>query len=138
MRTLVDASVLSLSLRRSKDAVLNHDQQTLVSLLTEMIEDGRFALIGPIRQEVLYGIREAGHFEKLRTTLAAFPDEPLSQHHFEEAARLFSLCRSRGVSCGSIDMMICAMAVEKRWAILTAEAGMNRCIAVLQAEGLLG
>ena len=137
MRALVDASVLSLSLRRSKNAVLNPDQQILVSLLTEMIEDGRFVLIGPIRQEVLSGVREAGHFEKLRTTLAAFPDEPLSQSHFEEAARLFNLCRSRGVSCGSVDMMICAVASEKRWAILTADAGMKRCIAVLQSEGLL-
>ena len=46
--------------------------------------------------------------------LEAFRDEPITTHHYEEAARLFNLCRSHGVECGSIDILICAVAVEMR------------------------
>ena len=124
-------------LRRKSKAAINHDEQLLLTSLTEAIRDGRVAIIGPIRQEILSGIREASQFEKLRTALASFPDEPLSTNDYEEAARLFNLCRGRGVECGATDVLICAVAVRKHWAILTSDGGLKRCIEVLHAEGLI-
>jgi predicted nucleic acid-binding protein len=137
VRVLVDSCVWSLLLRRKARASLNGDEQFKLASLKEAIRDGRVAILGPIRQEVLSGIKAAVQFEKLRAALATFPDEPLTARQYEEAARLFNLCRSRGFECGSIDILICAVAVEMGWDILTSDQGLTRCIRVLRAEGLL-
>lgn len=137
MKILVDTCAWSLLLRRKTKAALNHDEQLLLTSLTEAIRDGRVAIIGPIRQEILSGIKKASQFEKLRSALEAFPDEQLTTTHYEEAARLFNLCRGRGVEWGATDVLICAIAVQKHWAILTSDGGLKRCIEVLRAEGLI-
>ena len=137
MKILVDTCAWSLLLRRKSQVATNEDEQLMLTSLTEAIGDGRVAIIGPIRQEILSGIREASQFEKLRTALASFPDEPLSTNDYEEAARLFNLCSGRGVECGATDVLICAVAARNRWDILTSDGGLRRCIEVLRAEGLI-
>lgn len=94
-------------------------------------------MIGPIRQEILSGIQVAAQFDKLRTALEPFEDEPLTTRHFEEAARLYNLCRSRGVECGSTDILICAVAIERQCGILTFDRGLERCIEALRAAGIM-
>jgi hypothetical protein len=137
VKLLIDTCVWSLLFRRRNTAALSVDEQIHLESLTDAIQDGRVVIMGPIRQEALSGIRDTAQFEKLRTALAAFPDEPLTAHHYEEAARLFNLCRSRGVECGSTDILICAAAVEMRWTILTFDQGLMRCILILRDEGLM-
>lgn len=136
MKLLVDTCAWSLLLRRKSSAALNRDEQATLTSLTEAIRDGRVAIIGPIRQEILSGIRGSGQFEKLRNALTAFPDEELSTLNYEEAARLFNICRSQGIACGSTDILICAVAARKQWNILTYGQGLKRCMEVLQTEGL--
>ena len=114
------------------------DEQFMVTSLTEAIEDGRIAILGPIRQEVLSGIKDQAQFDKLKARLATFHDEPLTMLHYEEAARLFNLCRSRGVECGATDILICAAAMQMQCAILTSDQGLKRCIEVLRTEGRIG
>ena len=116
---------------------MSGDEQLVLASLVEAIKDGRVGIIGSIRQEVLSGIKDLAQFEELRFALEAFPDEPLTTLHYEEAARLYNLCRSRGVECGSTDILICAVAVRMQWTILTCDGGLNRCIEVLRAEGLM-
>ena len=135
MKFLVDTCVWSLLLRRRNATDLNGEDQLLLASLREAIQDGRVAMIGPIRQEILSGIKDSAQFEKLRSTLNAFPDEPITTPHYEEAARLFNRCRSRGVQCGSVDMLLCSVAVKERWSILTRDEGLKRCIEVLRNEG---
>lgn len=134
MKLLVDTCVWSLLLRRGDGTELNSGDQILLELLQEAIRDGRVAMIGPIRQEILSGIKDSAQFEKLRRTLQAFPDEPLTTEHFELAARLFNRCRSRGVQCGAVDMLLCAVAAHQHWSILTGDAGLKRCIEVLRSK----
>lgn len=134
MRLLVDSCVWSLALRRKHGAALSKDEQRTVASLTEAVSNGSVAMIGPIRQEILSGIREPSQFDKLRSTLEAFPDEPLVTSDYEEAARLFNLCRSSGVQCGPIDMLICAVALQNSWSILTHDQGLKRCLAVVQPD----
>ncbi len=136
MKVLVDACVWSLSLRRKDPAALNGEEQRMVALLVDAIQDGRVAMVGPIRQEVLSGIREIAQFERLRRALEAFPDTPMATPHYEEAARLFNLCRSRGVECGAVDILLCAVASRERWSLLTTDGGLKRCIETLRAEGV--
>jgi predicted nucleic acid-binding protein len=136
VKVLVDACVWSLMLRRRGKTVLSYEEASARASLTEAIENDSVVIIGPIRQEVLSGIRDQAQFAKLRTRLAAFHDVPLSAVHYEEAARLFNLCRQRGVECGATDILICAVASQMRWSILTNDRGLERCIQVLRAEGL--
>jgi predicted nucleic acid-binding protein len=136
VKVLADACAWSLMLRRRNPVVLSADERLIRDALIEAIRNGHVVIIGPIRQEVLSGIKDPAQFAKLRSALGAFPDEPLTTFHYEEAARLFNLCRSRGVECGAVDILICALAAEMRWSILTNDQGMVRCIQVLRAEGL--
>lgn len=136
MKVLADSCAWSLLMRRRKGTVISGDEQLVLASLTEAIKDGRVAIIGPIRREVLSGIKYLVQFEKLRFALEAFPDEPLTTPHYEEAARLYNLCRSRGVECGSTDILICAVAVRMQWTILTCDVRLKRCIQILRAEGL--
>lgn len=136
MKTLVDSCVWSLLLRRKDKSALSGDEQQKVMLLRNAIQDGRVAIIGPIRQEVLSGIKEPAQFEKLRRMLGAFSDEPTPTGDYEEAARLFNICRSHGVECGRVDMLLCAVAARKHWSILTTDGGLKRYMEALKAEGL--
>jgi len=136
MKTLVDSCVWSLLLRRKDKSALSGDEQQKVMLLRNAIQDGRVAIIGPIRQEVLSGIKEPAQFEKLRRMLGAFSDEPTPTSDYEEAARLFNICRSHGVECGRVDMLLCAVAARKHWSILTTDGGLKRYMEALKAEGL--
>jgi predicted nucleic acid-binding protein len=128
MKLLIDSCVWSLVLRRKPAAILSREEQETVAALTEAIRDGRAAIMGPIRQEILSGIKEPVQYEKLRSVLRSFADEPLTTSDHEEAARLFNLCRSNGVQCGSVDILLCAVARQRHWAILTFDQGLKRCI----------
>jgi predicted nucleic acid-binding protein len=137
MKTLVDTCVWSLFLRRSGKAALNPEERNVVTLLAEATRDGRVAIIGPIRQEILSGIRDKSQFSKTEQILEPFPDEELTTADYVEAARLFNICRDRGVECGVVDILICAAAVRRGFDILTNDTGLLRCIQVLRAAKLL-
>ena len=45
-----------------------------VVALVRLVEQGLVVLLGPVRQEVLSGIKHRDQFERLRERLAAFPE----------------------------------------------------------------
>jgi len=137
VKVLVDTCVWFLLLRRKQGTVLSADEQGSVTLLRGAIRDGRVAIIGPIRQEVLSGIEHWGQFVRLRAALGRFSDETLTEVHFEQAARLFTLCQSKGVGCGATAILLCAVAIERGFELLTTDRGLKRCAQVLRAEGLM-
>jgi predicted nucleic acid-binding protein len=120
MNVLVDTSIWSLALRR-KPKDLNPTEQKLVSNLTEFIREGRIIMIGVIRQEILSGLKETNALEKLKGVLRAFPDEVLNTDDYEEAARCYNQCRSKGIASFTVDMLICAVALRRQLAIFTAD-----------------
>jgi len=130
MKVLVDTSVWSLFLRRRTRTTLNPEELKLVGLLREATQDGRVAIIGPVRQEILSGIRDKSQFSRTEQILDPFPDEDLTKD-FVEAARFFNLCRDRGVECGVVDILICSVAVRRRFAVLTNDQALIRCLRVL-------
>jgi predicted nucleic acid-binding protein len=130
VKLLVDTSVWSLALRRKDAASLSSDEQKLKSELTQAIQDGRVAMIGLIRQELLSGIKEQAQFEKVKSALAPFVDEHINTADHEHAARLYNECRSQGFEVGPIDMLICAVAVRRNWQVLSNDSGLSRCLAV--------
>jgi len=136
MKLLADTCAWSLMLRRGNPAALIAGDRLMLTTLKDAIQDVRVAMLGPIRQEVLSGIKESAQFERLRTALAAFPDEPITTAHYEEAARFFNICRSRGVECGAIDILLCAVATRERWSLLTNDGGIKRSMEALKSEGV--
>ena len=137
MNVLVDTCVWSLSFRRRDKGLLSADEQRMAGSLADAVRNGRVLIIGPIRQEVLSGIRDKSQFAKIERLLDPFPDEPLLTADYIEAARLFNLCRDHGVECGPVDILICAVAVRNHCVILTGDQGLMRCIDVLRRQKLL-
>lgn len=115
MNVLVDTSVWSLALRRS---VTVHP---MGRVLRNLIVDGRAAIIGPIRQELLSGIKLKQQFDALCTRLQAFPNIALESEDHEEAARFFNTCRSSGIQGSNTDFLICAVAVRREMPIFTTD-----------------
>lgn len=117
MNILVDTCVWSTALRGKGPHV-----DPFVAELAELIHEVRACLIGPIRQELLSGIREAAQFKSLRQRLKPFPDIETCAEDFERAAEIFNLCRSRGIQGASTDFLICAVADRRALPILTSDA----------------
>jgi len=116
MKVLVDTSVWSLALRRNLPA-----DGPEVSELFELVREVRVQIIGPIRQELLSGIKSQAHFQKLRNHLRAFPDLELTPRDYETAAEFFNLCRGKGIQGSNTDFLICAVAVRHHIPILTTD-----------------
>ena len=117
---LVDTPIWSLALRR-KTRDLNAQEQGLTQTLAELIREGRARIMGPIRQELLSGVREEERFLKLRQYLRAFDEPALEAQDYEEAARMNNQCRARGIAGSAIDFLICAVSRRRGWAILTTD-----------------
>jgi predicted nucleic acid-binding protein len=127
VKVLVDTSVWSLALRRRATPVA----QPAVEELRRLIAAGRAAMVGPIRQELLSGIREKDAFAKLRAQLEAFPDEPIVTADYERAAEHFNACRARGLQGSNTDFLLCAIAQRQRMAILTTDEDFSRYAKVI-------
>ena len=116
MKVLIDTSIWSLALRRRRSG---HNPYVLE--LENLIGKSLVQIIGPIRQELLSGIREQRQFEKLRDRLQAFPDLALTREHYEKAAEFFNICRNQGLQGANTDFLICSVAVEQDIAIFTSD-----------------
>ncbi len=130
MMVLVDTSVWSLALRR-KQADLSRGEQDLKTALQELVQDGRAQIVGPVRQELLSGIRAEETFRKVRDALRAFDEPQLRIQDYEEAARLSNICRARGIAGWAIDFLICAVAHLRNWEVFTTDRDFIRYRKVL-------
>lgn len=122
MKVLVDTSVWSLALRRRRVP----PEHAAVDELRRLIADGRAALVGLIRQELLSGIRDEVTFMRLRDHLHAFPDEPIGIADYEQAAAHFNACRARGLQGSNTAFLLCAIASRRRMPILTTDEDFRR------------
>lgn len=127
MKVLVDTSVWSLALRRKRQ----DDNDRLTSALAALVEDGRVAIIGAIRQELLSGVKEQAQFDRLRGHLRAFPDTAVTTEDHEEAAAFFNRCREKGLQGSNTDFLICAIAARNGFAIFTTDEDFARFAKVL-------
>ncbi len=116
MRVLVDTCVWSLALRRERST-----EEAVVKELGELISESRAQCIGPIRQELLSGIKDKKQFSKLRSALQAFPDLALETGDYECAAEFYNLCRRKGIQGSNTDFLICAVADRRNMAIFTVD-----------------
>ena len=116
MNVVVDTSVWSLALRRRRAPRSPETDE-----LAELVNEGRVALLGPVRQELLSGISDEGPYMRLRDHLRAFPDVALVAGDYEDAATFFNRCRASGLQGSNTDFLICAVAARRQLGILTTD-----------------
>ena len=130
MNVLVDTSAWSLALRRKNES-LNRNERIIVAELSELIQEGRARLVGLVRQELLSGIKTAEQYEKLKLYLRAFSDEVVDTSDYEEAAKAGNHCRAKGVVVSIVDILLCAIAIKRGWAIFTTDPDFSSYARVL-------
>jgi predicted nucleic acid-binding protein len=97
MNIIIDTLVWSLALRRQRSS------PSAVTRELAEVREGRAAMLGAVRQELLSGVRADQQFERLRSHLRAFPDIPLEAEDYEEAAAFFNKCRGTGIQGSNTD-----------------------------------
>lgn len=112
----MDTSVWSLALRRGP-----HAQNPQAEELRRLIAAHIAEVIGPIRQELLSGVRDPAQFDSLESHLAAFADLPLLTEDYVAAAKFYNLCRTKGILGSNTDFLICAVAVRHDLAVFTTD-----------------
>jgi predicted nucleic acid-binding protein len=116
MKVIVDTSIWSSALRRGVQ-----NNSAAVQELRHLVQDHRVLMIGPVRQEILSGIRHESQFNKLKARLENFPDLSIITEDYVAAARFFNLCRAKGVQGSNTDFLICAVAVRNKFAIYSTD-----------------
>ena len=118
MRVLVDTTIWSLALRRRNP---KQPESVLIDELSELVQELRAFLIGPVRQEVLSGIPDTKDFDVVRKHLDAFDDLAIVSEDYVEAARMFNACRKKGVQGSHIDFLICAVSKRHSTPVFTTD-----------------
>ncbi len=126
MDVIVDTCIWSLALRRRRVSA-----DPCVAELAKLVEESRVQLLGPIRQELLSGVRSTEQFEILREKLRAFPGLVSDETDYERAAEYFNTCRSRGVQGSNTDFLICALSHRHEMPIYTTDEDFGRYAAIL-------
>ena len=116
MKVIVDTSVWSLALRRSKEV-----DNEYVEELEELIKEVRAQLIGPVRQEILNGIKSEKQYKILKKHLRAFKDLAIETEDYELAAEYFNTARKNGIQGSNTDFLLCAVSARHRMPIFTTD-----------------
>jgi len=115
MKVIVDTVIWSLALRRSTP------ENTVINDLTSLIEDQRIVMLGPIKQEVLSGYSDPNKFKKLKEKLSYFPNTPIVDLDYEQAAEFHNICRRKGIQGSHVDFLLCACAYRLNAMIYTRD-----------------
>jgi predicted nucleic acid-binding protein len=129
MSVIVDTTVLSLAFRRDGPRGTAEERE-----LVALVRAGRVVMLGPVRQELLSGIRTNEQFRVLRDRLRAFPDHRLRAEDYEEAASCYNRCRAKGVQGSSTDFLLSAVSLRSRFPIFTTDRDFEGFARVLRLK----
>jgi predicted nucleic acid-binding protein len=116
MKVIIDTSIWSLALRRRKV-----QENKYVEELEELIKEVRAQLIGPVRQELLNGIKSEKQFRVLKKHLRAFKDLYIETADYELASEYFNIARKNGIQGSNTDFLLCAISTRLRMPIFSID-----------------
>lgn len=116
MKVLVDTCVWSQLLRKATD-----ENDPIALELKDLIKEYRVQMIGPIRQELLSGIKSKKQFSLLQEHLRAFSDLEIKTADYETAAQISNACRAKGIQGSHTDFLICSVAKRYETVIFTID-----------------
>ncbi len=125
MTVLVDTTIWSVALRRPSRR-LNPAQRAIVAEWRRLAADGTAAIVGPVRQEILSGVRDPGTFNRLKEGLAGIDCISIGIDDYDQAAHFYNELRALGVAGGSVDLLICAVAHRLAIPIFTTDRDFDR------------
>ena len=118
MNLVVDTSVWSLVFRRPRI----DENSPYVRAFRHHVDTGNaLFLTGSILQELLDGLRSPKQIDHLIALLDPFPILELDRETYVAAAKLRSICRSKGIIAGPIDFLIAAACCQHGFPLLTAD-----------------
>jgi predicted nucleic acid-binding protein len=126
MNVIVDTCVWSSALRNPKKELTQKDK-----LLEQLIENDQVVMLGPIRQELLSGIKDGKKFDELKSKLQWYDDFTIKTSEYELAASLYNRVKSKGIQGSHIDFLICAVALNHDLAIYTFDKDFFRFASVI-------
>ncbi len=129
MKIIIDTCIWSIALRRNEP-----QSNEYVEELKELIKEVRAQLVGPVRQELLSGIKSKKQFNLLRSHLAAYDDLELEGEDYELAAEYFNTARKKGIQGSNTDFLICAISTRRNMPILTTDKDFSNFKAVLPVK----
>ena len=118
MIVFVDTPIWSLALRRKKTST---SDRVFCAELSHLIRTARASLIGPIRQEILSGVRDKKVFELLRSHLRGMDSVAVETIDYEQAASMRNICRQNGVQGSAADFLLCAISQRYEVPIFTTD-----------------
>lgn len=127
MKVIVDTSIWSLALRRKKIQDFKE-----VKFLESLIDNQNVCLLGPIRQELLSGIKDHKQFKQLKEIFSFYDDYPILTKDYELAAEYYNLCRGRGLQGSNTDFLICAVSNRSRFPIFTTDKDFEKFAKFIQ------
>lgn len=116
MKVIVDTSIWLLALRRKKKQSTSE-----IRILESLIDNQNICMLGPIRQELLSGIKDQKQFTQLKEVLSSFDDYPIITKDYELASEYFNLFRSKGIQGSNTDFLICAVSNRSHFPIFTTD-----------------
>lgn len=126
MKALAVTGVWSLCFRRPRRGI-SAPEMHVVDTFAILARLNQILLIGPIRQELLSGIRMPAHFRKLQRALAAFPLIPILFEDYDKAAELYNTCRRHAIAGDHTDYLLCAVSLRVGCSVLTVDEDFQRC-----------
>jgi predicted nucleic acid-binding protein len=120
-QVLIDTNIWSTFFRRNKP-----EDQALRKNIEMLIQENRISMIGPIRQEILTGIRDYNKYLVLKDYLQSFEDEPITTEAYEFGAKIANDCMKNGVAISSIDAIIVSMVALHGFEIYTNDQDFMR------------
>jgi predicted nucleic acid-binding protein len=129
MKVIIGTSIWSLALRRRKV-----QENKYVEELEELIKEVRAQLIGPVRQELLNGIKSEKQFKVLKKHLKAFKDLDIETVDYELASEYFNTARKNGIQGSNTDFLLCAVSTRLRMPIFTTDKDFLNFQSVLPIE----
>lgn len=133
MNVIVDTSAWSVLLRRIPGS-LTEPQRRVRREVAQLVREGRVGMLGPVRQELLSGIRHQEQFVRLRAELRAHEDVAIMRDDYETAAQISNQCRSAGLQGSAVDFLICAIALGHDWPIFTTDMDFARYQRILPIQ----
>jgi predicted nucleic acid-binding protein len=125
MIALVDSPVWSEYFRRKSPHPAIQDR------VEALLAESGALIIGPIRQELLSGLKDSRQFERLRVELRKVRDFPIQTTDYELAAEFSNTCRESGIQGSAVDFLICGVATRLQVEIFTLDADFERYRKVL-------
>lgn len=108
-------------------------------VLRELAADNEIAVCLPVIQEILRGSADARTFAETRDMFLQLRvlDSPLPLERFEEAARLFMVCRDEGVTVrNNFDCLIAATAIAHNATVVHRDRDFDHIARVMQLKAL--